>query len=184
MDFYTVNSKALAEVWTVFLYSSERILPRPEEHFQTFRASLRDLEDAGVLQWLNGSPQEMAQLNEYGKEFQHCHLGRRGTVHSPISRRVIEDKTYQKRPPKFTPEMEVDYQNYKEAARSSSNMQSQYQKILKTYGGFQRMTEDQHREVLELYSGPFDEQLKWVERSPMAIACHLSVFPRNHCHYP
>lgn len=127
---------------------------------------------------------EMAQLNEYGKEFQHCHLGRRGTVHSPISRRVIEDKTYQKRPPEFTPEMEVDYQNYKEVARSGSNMQSQYQTILKTYGGFQRMTEDQHREALELYSGPFDEQLEWVERSPMAIACHLSVFPRNHCHYP
>lgn len=130
-------------------------------------------------QKLTRSTTERSEQSIYGHEFKHCATGRPGTVHFPLSRAIVGPETYQKRPKKFTAAMKIDYQLYKDVAESSSMMGADYNQIIKSYGGLQNMTETQHRDMLELCKGTFDEHARRLQPSPMALEYKRSVCSRT-----
>lgn len=112
-------------------------------------------------------------LSIYGVEFYRCAAGRPATAHFPLSLTTVDPNAYQRWPKKFTSAMKIDYQSYKDAVDRSSMMGAHHNRMLKSYGGLQRMTETQHRDMLDLCKGTM--RLKY-RRSVCALEARLCQY--------
>jgi len=114
-------------------------------------------------------------LSIYGDEFHRYAASRPATAHFPLSLPTIDATTYQRWPKEFTATMKIDYQSYKDVANSSAMMGAHYNRMVKIYGGLQRMTETQHRDMLELCKGTFDDESGKIRPSAMVLEYYRSV---------
>lgn len=115
----------------------------------------------------------------YGDAFQSYAAGRRTTFDVPPHSQVVHENTYKRHPHEFTPEMQREWRLYKDVSTQNKTVRSGYTKTCETLGGFEKMSEEDHKRMQLICEGTINHHGERIRASAMLHGHNQSVFLRQ-----